>query len=436
MPNVEGLLLGDDLIGEGKLLAEGKVIKLHEIKSHKPTTLKTGYPNARPLSTKLLTYLGSEEGVKDYIRGHMTPEPSPATPPRVGFHVGDIVIYLRDEGDREAEVVATEAQVNEREVELVRGEGSEKKAKKKNKKKRTEEEEVPKSSKKKHKKTAEETTKERSVEAVRQGRKELVEALTARTKPAEGYEKPLQKTKRALVFEATPEDEPQSPIKLASDIAREEDKKSMEESGVKDPFGTQPKPTPHATHATTSAVLVQKGIEEGPHSPIPTQTIRTEDIPSSSVPPYGEAKSTSPSQKAEGVVSHVHLPQDTSPPHTEAFVASVTHESEHPTASEMAVRDHTSSVVLEQPKNLFIRTLEEASGPFPFLTKPIDRTSIDASFVEHRGLEGNPPEINLITGSEGTKHSLAKSGTCVVPEVTSDTFVIKGKFKAFVDMVF
>ncbi|KAI3681416.1 hypothetical protein L6452_36211 [Arctium lappa] len=138
-----GLLLGDDLIGEGKLPAEGKIIKLHEMKSHKPTTIKTGYPEARPLSTKMLTYLGSEEGVREYIRGNRTPEPRPVTPPRVGFKVGDIVVYLRDEGVR-IEVEAAEAQVSEKEIPSVRGEGSEKKAKKKSKKKRTEDVEVPK----------------------------------------------------------------------------------------------------------------------------------------------------------------------------------------------------------------------------------------------------------------------------------------------------
>ncbi|KAI3669568.1 hypothetical protein L6452_40808 [Arctium lappa] len=56
--------------------------------------------------------------------------------------------------------------------------------------------------------------------------------------------------------------------------------------------------------------------------------------------------------------------------------------------------------------------------------------------MEHRGLEGNPPELNIFTGSEGAKDSLAKSGTCVVPEVTFETFVTKGEFKAFADMVF
>ncbi|KAI3681392.1 hypothetical protein L6452_36186 [Arctium lappa] len=342
-----------------------------------------------------------EEGAKDYIRGHRTPEPSPATPPRVGFQVGDVVIYLRDEKERETEVVATEAQVV-----------------------------VKSSEKKKRRKLRTFAERERSAEA-------KVETLSARSEPAEGGDKPLQKTRKTtLVFEETleetPEVRPQSPLKLASEIAREvilkysgdlgktvaleiedvtgksqseeeeeENKKSKEGSRIKDALSTQPKPTPHATHTTTSAVLVQKGIEEGPHSPIPTQAIWTEDIPSSSVPPKsGETIPTSPSQKGEGVFS-VHLPQDTSLPHTEAFVASVTHISDHPTASELAEKEHNND-----------------------------------SFVEHRGLEGNPPNLNIILGFEGAKHSLAKSGTCVVPEVTSDTFITKSEFKAFVVMVF
>ncbi|KAI3715212.1 hypothetical protein L6452_22184 [Arctium lappa] len=133
-----GLLLGDDLIREGKLPAEGKPIKLHEMMSHKPTTIKTGYPSARPLSTRMLIYLGSEEGTRIYIRGYRTPEPSPATPPRVGFQIRDVAIYLRDEGEKVTEVEVAEAQVSERERPPVRGEGSEKKKKKKSKKKRTE----------------------------------------------------------------------------------------------------------------------------------------------------------------------------------------------------------------------------------------------------------------------------------------------------------
>ncbi|KAI3718541.1 hypothetical protein L6452_19418 [Arctium lappa] len=367
-----GLLLGDDLIGEGKLPAEDKTIKLYEMKSHKPTTIKTGYPEARPLSTKMLTYLGSEEEAREYIRGNRTPEPRPVTPPRVGFQVGDIVVYLRDEEVR-TEVQAAEVKKNETENPVVRGEGSERKKRKKNKKKRAAE--------------------------------------------AEDLTKPLQKARKTLVLAESPEDGPQSPTRIASAIAREVSlqfseglretvamelddvtgrsqsdneevepgKKSLEERNIKDAFGTPPKPTPSATHTSTPAVLVQRGIEIGPHSPNPAQTIRTEDIPSSSVPSSGETKTTSPSQKDESVALRVHLPQDTSLSHTEVFVTSVTHK--------------------------------------------------NASSVEHRGLEGNPPELIIKTGSEGAKDSLAKSGTCVVPEVTSATFVTKDEFKAFADMV-
>ncbi|KAI3669369.1 hypothetical protein L6452_40603 [Arctium lappa] len=225
-----GLLLGDDLIGEGKLPTEDKTIKLYDMKSHKPTTIKTGYPEARPLSTKMLTYLGSEEEAREYIRGNMTPEP---------------------------QVQATEAKKSEKENPLVRGEGSERKKKKKNKK--------------------------------------------TRVAVAEGQTKPLQKARKALVLPVSLEDGPQSPTQIASAIAREvslqysgglgetvamelddvtgwlqsdndevePSKTSLEERDIKDAFGTPPKPTPSATHTSTPAVLVQRGIEIGPHSPNP-----------------------------------------------------------------------------------------------------------------------------------------------------------------------
>ncbi|KAI3759538.1 hypothetical protein L6452_07425 [Arctium lappa] len=419
-----GLLLGDDLIGEGKLPAEDKTIKLYEMKSHKPTTIKTGYPKFRPLSTKMLTYLGSKEEVREYIRGSRTPEPCPVTPPRVGFKVGDIVVYLRDEGVR-TEVEAAEANVSEKENPLVRGEGSERKTKKKNKKKRVAEVETPKSLAAEEKATKESTEirvyekkkgklrtlaeKEQILEALRQKRKDLDEYLAARTAPAEGQTKPLQKARRALVLAESPEDTPQSPIQIASAIAREvslqysgglgetvemeiddvigrsqsEDeeeepsKKSLEEREKKDAIGTPPKPTPSATHTST--------------------------------------------------------PTDTSLPHTEVFVTSVTHKSDTQTTSELVVREHDDSVALEQPHDPFNIDLKGVSELSP--KERVDRTSIGASSVEHRGLEGNPPELIIKTGSEGAKDSLAKSGTCVVLEVTSDTFVTKAEFKAFADMV-
>ncbi|KAI3697955.1 hypothetical protein L6452_31061 [Arctium lappa] len=475
-----GLLLGDDLIGEGKLPAEDKIIKLYEMKSHKPTTIKTGYPEARPLSTKMLTYLGSKEDVREYIRENRTPEPCPVTPPRVGFKIGAIVVYLRDEGVR-TEVEAAEAKVSKKESPLVRGKGSERKTKKKNKKKRVAEVETPKSlaaeekateetaeirvSEKKKRKLRTLAEKEKILEALKQKRTDLDEYLAARTEPAEGQTKPLQKARRVLVLEESPKDKPQCPIQVASAIAREvslqysgglgetmemeiddvtgssqsEDeeeepsKKSLEERETKDAFGTPPKPTPCATHTSTPAVLAQRGIETGPHSPNPGQAIRAEDIPSSFVPPSGETKTTSPSKKGDSVALRVHSPQDTSLPHTEVFVTSVTHKSDTQTTSELVVKAHDNSVALEHPQDPFNISLKGVSEPSP--KECVDRTSIGASSVKHRGLEGNPPELNIKIGSEGAKDSLAKSGTCVVPEVTSDTFVTKGEFKAFADMV-
>ncbi|KAI3681415.1 hypothetical protein L6452_36210 [Arctium lappa] len=256
-----------------------------------------------------------------------------------------------------------------------------------------------------------------------------MEALAARTEPAEGPAKPLQKAKTALVLEESPEDIPQSPIQIASTITREvslhyseglgetvemeiedvtgrsqsEDegeepsKKSLEEKETKDAFGTPSKPTPSATHTSTPAVLVQRGIETRPYSPNPTQATRTKYIPSSSVTPFGETKTTSPSQK------------------------------------ELVVKAHDDSVALEQPQDPFNIDLKGVSEPSP--KEHVDRTSIGASSVEHRGLEGNPPELNIKTGSVCAKDSLAKLGTCVVPEVTTNTFVTKGEFKAFANMV-
>ncbi|KAI3758669.1 hypothetical protein L6452_06240 [Arctium lappa] len=459
-----GLLLGDDLIGEGKLPAKDKTIKLYEMKSHKPTTIKTGYPKARPLSTKMLTYLGSKAEVREYIRGNRTLEPRPVTPPRVGFKVGDIIVYLRDE-EVWTKVQAAEAQESEKENPLVKGEGSERKKKKKNKKKRVTEVETPNSLASEVKATKETTEtkvaakkkrklrtladKEQILEAIKLKRKDLDDYLAARTEPAEDQTKPLQMAKRTLVLEESPKDKPQSPIQVASTIAQDlslqysgglgetvamelddvtgrsqsddeevkSSKKSLEERDTKDAFGTPPKPTPSATHTSTPAVLVQRGIETGPHSLNPAQTIRTEDIPSSSVPPSGETKTTSPSQKGESVALHVHLPQDTSLSHTEVFVTSVTHKSDIQTISELVVREHDDSVALEQPQDPFNIDLKGVSEPSP--KERVDRASIGASSVEHRGLEGNPSKPIIKTGSEGAKDSLAKSGTCVVLELQS-----------------
>ena len=44
----------------------------------------------------MLNYL-SEEDIVEYICGHMTPEPEPVTLPHIGFQVGHIVVYLREE---------------------------------------------------------------------------------------------------------------------------------------------------------------------------------------------------------------------------------------------------------------------------------------------------------------------------------------------------
>ncbi|KAI3669370.1 hypothetical protein L6452_40604 [Arctium lappa] len=133
------------------------------------------------------------------------------------------------------------------------------------------------------------------------------------------------------------------------------------------------------------------------------------------MPPSRDTKTTSPSQKGESVALRVHLPQDTSLSHTEVFVTSITHKSDIQTISELMVREHDDSVVLEQPQNPFNIDFKGVSKPS--LKERVDRTSIGASTVEHRGLEGNPPELIIKTGSESAKDLLAKSGTCVVPEL-------------------
>ncbi|KAI3685590.1 hypothetical protein L6452_34839 [Arctium lappa] len=340
---------------------------------------------------------------------------------------GDVAIYLRDEGEKVTEVEAAEAQVSERERPLVRGEGSEKNKKKKSKKKRTEDVEVPMSSKKSKRTTEEEVPKEKAkeetaeirvpekkkrklrmladkeqyVETIRSRRKDLVEDLVTRTEPAKGKKKPLQKAKRALVLEESPEDKPQSlgetvameieDVTEKSQSEEEEHKergKLVEERVTKDAFGTPPKPTPSPTYTSTPAVLVERGIETGPHSPNQTLADQTKDIPSSSVPPSGETKSTSPSQKGESAVLRVHSPQDTTLPHT------------------------------EDPFNIDRKGVSEPSPK-----ERVDRTSIDASSMEHRGLEGNTPELNISTCSESAKDSSAKSGTFVVPEDTLDIYL-------------
>ncbi|KAI3758813.1 hypothetical protein L6452_06385 [Arctium lappa] len=424
------ILLGDALIGEGKLPTEGKMIKVYDMKSHKPTVLKSGYPGARPLPARILAYLNSEDGVKTYIHGHRTPEPSEGA-------------AVRTEEAEGAEV-RTEAVVEKREKKL---------KKKRTPKKRVAEEEAPKSP------TEVAKPKKKAKKLTKAATSELVPSPDV-SEPAESEQPPQSRRRKAQVIESS-EERPSSPLRVAMAIAEEvqklhsgtlgefadftvqdvtglsssddEGNKISEEIGEKDALGTPPKPTPSATHTSTPAVLVQRGIETGPHSPNPAQAIRTEDIPSSSIPPFGETKPTSLSQKGESVALRVHSPQDTSLPHTEVFVTSVTHKSDAQTTSDLVVKEHDDSVALEQPQDPFNISLKGVSEPSP--KERVDRTSIGASSVEHRGLEGNPSELNIPTGSMGAKNSLAKSGTCVVPEVTSDTFVTKGEFKAFADMV-
>ena len=66
------------------------------MKSHNPTLHSYGYEVRRPLSNGLLEYLDGEDRL-EYIRGHKTLDPEPATPPRIGFQVGEICVYVRQE---------------------------------------------------------------------------------------------------------------------------------------------------------------------------------------------------------------------------------------------------------------------------------------------------------------------------------------------------
>ncbi|KAI3681477.1 hypothetical protein L6452_36275 [Arctium lappa] len=359
------------------------------MKSHKPTVLQSGYPGARPLPARILAYLNSEDGVKTYICGHKTPAPSPATLPRVGFQ--------------------TE----------VMGEKREKKLKKKiTPKKRVAEEEAPKSPTEvaKPNKKAKKLTKATTSEPI---------PSPSMSEPAES-EQPLQRKRRKAQVIESSEEWPSSPLRVAMAIVEEiqklhsgtlvefsdfavtdvtglsssddEGQRITEEIGEKDALGTPPKQTPSATHT-----------------------------------------STPPKPSGQRIFFHplCHHPRKLKPPHhlkrTEVFVTSVTHKSDTQTTSELVVREHDDYVALEQPQDPFNIDLKGVSEPSP--KERVDRTSIGASSMEHRGLEGNPPELIIKTGSEGAKDSLAKSGTYVVPEVTSDTFVTKAEFKAFADMV-
>ncbi|KAI3697779.1 hypothetical protein L6452_30876 [Arctium lappa] len=150
---------------------------------NRPTTLSTGYPNARPLPARMLAYLGSEEGKLAYIRGHRTSELSPATPPppaRIGFQVG--------EEDQEKATEATTAKLP-----------------KKTKKKRL----VKLVDKEKHK-------------ALTKDQEDVL-----REEPAEEEEVPLQrKRQRTLVFEIPEveipqQEKPPNPLMVATSIAKQ-----------------------------------------------------------------------------------------------------------------------------------------------------------------------------------------------------------------------
>ncbi|KAI3718366.1 hypothetical protein L6452_19233 [Arctium lappa] len=330
--------------------------------------------------------------------------------------IGERKLPVEGEG---AKVRTEEGEETEVQTEAVVEKREKKHKKKRTPKKRVAEEETPKSPTEvvKPKKKAKKLTKEAT--------SELVPSLDV-NEPEES-EQPLQRRRRKVVIESSEEKSP-SPLHVAMDIAMEiqqqhfvglgetanievqdvtglsssedEGENNLEkEIGGKDAIGTQPNPTTNATHISTPAVLVQRGIETGPHSPNQTPADRTEDIPSSSVPPFGETKPTSPSQKGESVSLHVHSPQDTSPPHTEVFVTSITHKSDTQTTSELVVKKHDDYVGLEQPQDPFNIDLKRVSEP-----------SIDASSVEHRGLEGNLSELNIPTGSTGAKDSLCSHG--------------------------
>ncbi|KAI3735404.1 hypothetical protein L6452_14900 [Arctium lappa] len=445
--------LGDEMIGDGKLPAEGTITKVSEIKSHKPTTLSTGYPGARPLPAKLLMYLGSEEGRLAYIRWHTTPEPNPATPPHAPRKEVDEVKEAtkpKKKKKKKAKVVTEEAKAKTTVAEDVK---PMKEKKKKAKRPRTE---------------TKEATKEKAIEASAEGpskklkKKKLVKLAdkdkskvsaeahlnVSEKEPVDENEEPLQRRrKRVLIFESPKveipqqeEERPQSPLLVATNIAREvlqqckvdlgvtnfsmevedltglpssdeeeegekwKEEKSLEENiGGKDAECTPPNHTPRASLIHIHADLVQRDIEIGPHSPNPNQPIRTEEILFSSVPHIsGEAQSTPSSQKDGRAVISVHSSQNTTQTSAEAFS----------TLIENLRRDTESS-----PKRID------------------DRTSIEDSSKELRRLEGNPIDPNAKTSSEGANNSLAKSGPCVGPDVTLSTFVTKDEFKACADTV-
>ena len=99
-PRFFSLLLGDDLIGsgimQGPLLKAGKVVKINEMKTFNPSHHPDGYDAPRPLFAKLLGYLGKEDK-RAYGRGKKTLAPEPAIPPRIGFLVGQIYVYVKGE---------------------------------------------------------------------------------------------------------------------------------------------------------------------------------------------------------------------------------------------------------------------------------------------------------------------------------------------------
>ena len=81
----------------------------------------------------LLEYLGTEAR-EEYIRGHRTPEPEPAIPSRIGFLVGEICVYLREENIEGVQGNVDE--VGKKRVEgNERGDGGVRRKKRQNKKK-------------------------------------------------------------------------------------------------------------------------------------------------------------------------------------------------------------------------------------------------------------------------------------------------------------
>ena len=82
-PRFFSLPLGDNFLGTsttGKPLPKaGKPAKINKMTSHNPTNHHDGYTDIRPFSKVMWRYL-SEEEIMEYIWGHRTPEPGPASP--------------------------------------------------------------------------------------------------------------------------------------------------------------------------------------------------------------------------------------------------------------------------------------------------------------------------------------------------------------------